>query len=64
MNNYEVRSIWEGQILDSREFDSEILAEAYYGSTEDLYRRSDGSEGVTVQLIDNETSDVLFERTF
>ena len=64
MSNLTVWAIWEGEILTARNFTSETLAEAYYSSTVDKYNRSDDSEGVTVQLIDNRTNDVLLERHF
>lgn len=61
---YIVRAIWEGLILSSREFDSEILATAYYNSTIDYWNRSDDSGGVSVSLFDKNSEDVIFEHYF
>ena len=60
--HYIVRTIWDGELLDSCEFDSEILAEAYYCSTIDRWNRSDDSEGVSVQMIASDRGDVIYER--
>ena len=66
----EVRAIWEGEILSSRTFDegNEHVADAYYSSTLDNYRRRNDDEtcGVTVQMIDHESDagDIIAEHYF
>ncbi len=63
MAYYETRVIWEGTLLESTDHEEfEHTAEAHYSSTLDKYRRSDNSEGVTVQLLRGD--DVLYEYHF
>ena len=64
MTMFIVRVIWEGELLSRTEFDSEILATAYYKSTIDFWNRSDDSAGISVMLLDEEIDDILFEHYF
>lgn len=61
---FTVRTIADGEnYFEPRNFDSEILAEAFYGSTLDRIRREDpATVEITVDLIDGD--DVTMSHTF
>lgn len=63
--SFTVRTMADGEnYFQPREFDSEILAEAYYSSTLDRIRREDSPNvEVTVDMA-NASGDVLYSHTF
>ena len=64
---YVVRTIADGEhYYPPRDFTSDVLAEAFYGSTVDRLNREDPkSVEITVQFIDvNDDNHVVYERTF
>lgn len=59
-----VRALWEGEILETENFDDEQVntAERYFSSTVEKYERMDSVGGeVTVQLIDE--NGLAYEKT-
>lgn len=61
MDKYMTRVIWEGELLELVEHgDYENIANAHYSSTLDKYRRSDNSQGVTVQLLNGDNVEYEF----
>lgn len=55
MDKYITRVLWEGEVLELvKHGDYPNIANAHFDSTVSKYRRSDNSEGVTVQLINGD----------
>lgn len=63
---FTVRAMVDGDhYFEPRDFDSEVLAEAFYDSTCSRVQREDpaGVE-ITVDMSENDTGTVLYSRTF